>query len=193
MCQGATRSNLIDYIHNSRFAVIDTHGSQHLLYCGKKINSNTLSVGYLSDEEIDALSSGYMSNTDCLLIKACSATSTEDGDNIAKSFLNKGVKSVVAFTETITSVIDENGNMTTRAAGYWAKKFVENLGKGYSVLYAKTVAFSELVKNQREIYDMSTSELEKEIINRPEWVKENIYCGTQSCVILGDSNLVIKQ
>lgn len=83
--------------------------------------------------------------------------------------------------------------MTTEAAGYWAKIFVKNLGEGYSVLYAKTVAFSELVKNQREIFGMNTSELEIAIIDRPEWVKENIYCGTQSCVVLGDSNLVVKR
>ena len=34
---------------------------------------------------------------------------------------------------------------------------------------------------------------EIEIINRPEWVKENIYCGTHSGVILGDPNLVVQQ
>ena len=34
---------------------------------------------------------------------------------------------------------------------------------------------------------------EIEIINRPEWVKENIYCGMQSGIVLGDSNLIVKQ
>lgn len=34
---------------------------------------------------------------------------------------------------------------------------------------------------------------EIEIINRPGWVKENIYYGTHSGVILGDPNLVVQQ
>ena len=193
-CIGATKNNLINYIHNSRFDVVYTHGSQHYLGWSKNLGSNTLSEGLLEDEEIDDLNAGYIANTDCLLIMACSTASTEDGDNnIATSFLNKGIKTVVAFTDRIISVLDEDDNMTTEAAGYWAKVFVKKLGEGSSVFSAKTVAFSELVKNQREKNNMNTSQLEIEIINRPEWVKENIYCGTQSSVILGDSNLVVKQ
>ena len=191
---GATQQNLINYIHNSRFAVIYTHGTQYTLEW--KANANTEdeingSLGWMQAGEIEA---DYFSNTDCLLLLSCSTASEEAGpNNIAKIIQAKGIGAVVAFENQIKSFYVNKKVQTTSHAGLWGKVFVRELGDGETVETARLTAFREMLEERCEYYGINTLELEILIDSNPQLVEEDYYCGLNSSVVLGNPNLVVKQ
>ena len=194
-CTGATQENLIEYIHNSRFATVFTHGTQYTLEWKANANTDSETKGLLDWREVGVIDVDCFSNTDCLLLLSCSTASEEDGagNNIAKTIKSKGIGAVVAFKNTITAAFANNKTSTTQYVGYWGKVFLRELGAGSTVKSAKIIAFSELVQKQREVLGINTSELEILIDTDPEYVNKHVYCGTNSCVILGDADLVVKR
>lgn len=192
---GATQENLIEYIHNSRFATIFTHGTQYTLAWKANANTETETKGSLGWRQVGAIDVDYFSNTDCLLLLSCFTASKADGagNNIAETIKSKGIGAVVAFEDKIAAAFKNNKVLTTQYVGYWRKVFLRELGEGSTVELAKIIAFSELLQKQREILEINTSELEILIENDPEYVEKHLYCGTNSCVILGDGNIVVRQ
>ncbi len=192
---GATQENLIEYIHNSRFATVFTHGTQYTLEWKANANTDSETKGSLEWREVGIIDVDYFSNTDCLLLLSCSTASEEDGagNNIAETIKSKGIGAVVAFKNTITAAFTNNKTLTNKYVGYWGKVFLRELGAGSTVKSAKIIAFSELVQKQREVLGINTSELEILVDTDPEYVNKHVYCGTNSCVILGDADLVVKR
>ena len=191
---GATQQNLIEYIHNSRFATIFTHGTQYTLEWKANANTEDETKGSLGWMQAGAIEADYFSNTDCLLLLSCSTASEEAGpNNIAETIQAKGIGAVVAFKDKLTGAFANNKTLTTQYIGFWGKVFLRELSEGLSVESAKIIAFSELVQKQCEIHEINSNELEILIENNPEYVKQHIYCGANSCVVLGNPNLVVKQ
>lgn len=191
---GATQQNLIDYIHDSRFAVIYTHGTQYTLEWRANANTETEIEGSWDWMQVGKIDVDYFSNTDCLLLLACSTASEEDGfNNIAETIESKGIGAVVAFKNQIKSTYVNNKAQTTSHAGLWGKVFVRELGDGETVETARLTAFREMLAERCEHYETNTLELEILIENNPQLVQENYYCGLDSSVVLGDPNLVVKQ
>lgn len=141
------------------------------------------------------LDADYFSNTDCLLLLACSTASKEDGtvNNMAKAFKHKGVETVVAFEGQISSAWSSDGIMTTTlGSGLWGKIFVRELGNGATVKSAKETAFDEMLKKQLKHFGKKESDIEDLLESKPEYVNKYLYCGMNTCTILGDENHVVR-
>ena len=124
---------------------------------------------------------------------ACSTANTEgsaSNNNIAQTFIDKGVKTVVAFEENITSAYSGTRLLTTQGAGYWGKIFVQELGNGKTVENAKNMAFDKLVENQCDIFDITEEEYHTKCEDDIEYVNRRIHCGMDTCVILGQNQTV---
>ncbi len=191
---GATQENLIEYIHNSRFATVFTHGTQYTLEWKANANTNSEVKGTLSWMQVGAIDVDYFSNTDCLLLLACSTASEEEGagNNIAETIQSKGIGAVVAFKQKIQAGAINNNILTTERAGLWGKVFVRELGDGATVELARLRAFREMLEERCEHYGINTLGLEILIDTDPQQVKEKYYCGLNSSVVLGNPNLVVK-
>ena len=194
-CIGATEEDLVEYVHDSRFSVVYTHGEQHAIKWSKNANTDSGTSGALTWREVNALDVGYLSNIDCLLLLACSTASDSDGpNNIAESFKSKGIGTVVAFKRNIVSAVSNGVTVkTTLAAGLWGKVFVRELGNGSTVKAAKETAFDKMLEKQLKEFDIKKEDIEERLESDPDFVNRYIYCGMDSCVILGDENQIIKQ
>lgn len=193
---GSTKQQLLDYIRNSYFATVYTHGSRYSVEWSEQSGTETVDRGTLQRNDLLSLSYGYFSNTECLLLLACSTASTggmANNTNLAQTFVDKGVGTVVAFSDVIYSAF-LNGTtlLTTQAAGYWGKVFVQEVGNGATVGSARDRAFNKLVKNQCDTFGKTEEEYHTLCEDNPEYVDKYIHCGMDSCVILGE-NQVIKR
>ena len=190
---GATEENLLNCIKLSYFATVYTHGARTSLSWSIETDEGTMNSGTLQRSKMLSLDYGYFSNTNCLLLLACSTANTEgfvSNNNIAQTFVDKGVKTVVAFREVIYSAFSGTTMTTTQGAGYWAKIFVQELGNGATVNSAKDKAFDRLVENQCDVFRITEEEYHTKCTDEPEYVNQYIHCGTDSCIVLGENQTV---
>lgn len=191
--RGANAGDLLNYISNSYFATVYTHGTRESLLWSEVTSAGTIDRDTLSTRDMNAIDYGYFENTECLLLLACSTAETggmASNRNLAQSFVDKGVETVVAFEGTIYSCFI-NGNLsTTRHAGYWGKVFVEEIGNGKIVENAKNIAFNKLVENQCDIFNLTEEEYHTKCEDEPEYIYEYIHCGMNTCVILGENQKI---
>ena len=113
-----------------------------------------------------------------------------NNNNIAQSFVDKGVKTVVAFERAIVSSYSGTRLSTTRYAGYWGKVFIQELGSGKTVENAKNMALDKLVENQCDIFNITEEEYHTKCDDDIEYINQNIHCGMDTCVILGQNQTV---
>lgn len=195
-CIGVTGNNLLEYIHQSRFATVYTHGSQTSLTWSKNNTNNPQSGTITCDAINNNAGTCYFDNTECLLLMACEAAknyTSIGSQNIAKTFKDCGAQTVVAFEGNVYSAAIDNEIINTEAAGLWAKIFVKKLGEGESITIAKNIAWVTMYQAQLEIEDKVEAEIEALLIADPEYVESRIYCGMNTCVILGNGNVVVKK
>ena len=124
---------------------------------------------------------------------ACSTAETggmASNHNLAQSFVDKGVETVVAFERVIYNAFSGTNLLTTEGAGYWGKVFVEEIGNGKTVENAKDMALNKLVENQCDVFTITEQEYNNMCVDEPEYIDQYVHCGMDSCVVLGQNQRI---
>lgn len=125
-----TASNLAYYIKISDVLVIHSHGAYNKV---KAVDSSGTS-SYLYKNTIDGYSSNYLSGTQLVFLAACEcAYGGTNGNNIAKSLYNKGVSTVIGYSDSVNTAAN--------------RKFISEFNSSYA--YGTSVSTALLVALQR--------------------------------------------
>ncbi len=158
---GFNEKGLAEIISESSLCVISTHGNSNGLTCQNYYSNYE---GYIDTDFLEEeIPNSYFIGTKCVLLSACASASGTPNGSFADVLYEKGVQSVVAFTEDIPYETMLNGKINPDLADQkFIKFFLNSLANGDNINDAK----DEAVKNVKVVY--------------PEF---------NSCVIIGNKNL----
>lgn len=135
----------VDYIKQSYYCVLFTHGTQKTL----EWKTNEGRSGLVDTDYIGNLSDGYFDKTKCVLLMACKAGQGGVGEtNVVNAVYNKGADVVVGFQNSIwfsyyntVGATNYKNMVLEHGAPAWCRKFTESLGAGKTISAAIYDAF----------------------------------------------------
>lgn len=127
----------VDYIKQSYYCVLFTHGTQKTL----EWKTNEGRSGLVDTDYIGNLSDGYFDKTKCVLLMACKAGQGGVGEtNVVNAIYNKGADVVVGFQNSIwfsyyntVGATNYKNMVLEHGAPAWCRKFTESLGAGKTI------------------------------------------------------------